>query len=492
MTPPAADGWIPWLVIVPLAGAALAFLFPRRAAFIGLAGAVVLGVGTAGLIAQVLRHGTVAVAIGGWEAPLGIQLRADGLSTWLIAITAVIGVAVSVYATGYFVPADQNLDGTERRAFWPLWLFLWAGLNALFLSGDLFNLYVTLELTGFSAVALTALANTRDALTAAMRYLLASLLGSLCFLLGVGLIYGAYATLDLVELSDRAQSDPATMMALVLMTGGLLIKGAVFPLHFWLPPAHSSAAAPVSALLSALVIKAPFYLLVRLWLSSFASVATAHFSLLLGLLGVGALIWGGIRALQQTRLKLLIAYSTVAQVGYLLLVFPLGGATDAGGLAWSGAMLFVGAHACAKAALFLAAGCLVHALGHDDLTRFSGATRAAPRAVFALALAGISIMGLPPGGGFFAKWLLLSSAIQQGGWGWVAGMMAGTGLTFAYIMRVITLTLTKPTRPLPRHRVPPVMEWTALALALLAITLGLGSTPALALLHASAPFIGNP
>jgi multicomponent Na+:H+ antiporter subunit D len=142
-----------------------------------------------------------------------------------------VGVAVSVYAVPYFGGAPGEGGTTtvhERRYFWPLWLFLWAGLNALFVSGDVFNLYVTLELLGFSAVALVALAGTRDAITAAMRYMLASLLGSLSFLLGVALVYGAYATVDLSRLAEAPRSDPATLVALTLMTAGLMIKGAVF------------------------------------------------------------------------------------------------------------------------------------------------------------------------------------------------------------------------------------------------------------------------
>jgi multicomponent Na+:H+ antiporter subunit D len=494
VTPSVVNPWVPWLVMAPLAGVMLSFLVPRFAVGVGLATSAAVA-GASGLfVAHVVRHGATAYAIGGWGAPLGIEFVADGLSAWLVALSAVVGVAVSVYAVPYFggAPGEGGDDEAvhERRYFWPLWLFLWAGLNALFVSGDVFNLYVTLELLGFSAVALVALAGTRDAITAAMRYMLASLLGSLSFLLGVALVYGAYATLDLSRLAEAPRSDPATLVALTLMTAGLMIKGAAFPLHFWLPPAHSSAPAPVSALLSALVVKAPFAILARLWFDSFASLNTPALGAWLGALGTAALVWGGILALRQGRLKLLVAYSTVAQLGYLFLIFPLAREVASGFTAWSGVMFFVAAHAAAKAAMFLAAGNVMRALGHDDLDRLAGLSRVLPRSVFALALAGVSLMGLPPSGGFIAKWLLLHAAITRGEWWWVAGMLVGTALAIAYIMRVVARVLAEPSMPLQAARVPAPMEWAALSLALLAALMGLGAAWPFDLLRLGAPVAG--
>jgi multicomponent Na+:H+ antiporter subunit D len=191
--------------------------------------------------------------LGGWPVPLGINLHADGLSLIMLLMTATVATLITVYAAAY-------LRGRpEQRFLWPLWLFLWAGLNALYLSGDLFNLYVVLEIAGLSAVALAALAGNRAALTAALRYLLAAMVGSLSYLLGVGLIYSEYGVLDLATLAGVLRPGLTTSVAFGLMMLGLLMKTALFPLHFWLPPAHSAALAPVSAALSALVIKGSFY-----------------------------------------------------------------------------------------------------------------------------------------------------------------------------------------------------------------------------------------
>ena len=221
-----------------------------------LAGGILLyGVGT---------QGALSYEIGGWTAGLGIALRADGLSALLLMMTALVMLAASIYASAYFSKA------VERARFWPLWLLLWTSLNALLLSGDLFNLYVTLELLGLSAVVLASLGGKTAAVEAALRYLLVGLLGSMLFLAGVSLIYAGYGTLDLAALARVVEAGPVTWTALALMTAGLLLKTALFPLHFWLPPAHASAPAPVSAVLSALVVKVAFYLVLRLWLDVFA------------------------------------------------------------------------------------------------------------------------------------------------------------------------------------------------------------------------------
>jgi formate hydrogenlyase subunit 3/multisubunit Na+/H+ antiporter MnhD subunit len=323
-----------------------------------------------------------------------------------------------------------------------------------------------------------------------MRYLLASLLGSLCFLLGVALLYGAYATVDLKLLAAAGRSDVPTRVALTLMTAGLLIKGAVFPLHFWLPPAHSSAPAPVSAVLSALVVKAPFYILARLWFDSLPVVRTVPLCVLFGVLGAAGLLWGAVQALQQARLKLLVAYSTVAQLGYLYMMFPLGHEASAGFAAWGGSFFFLGAHACAKTSMFLAAGNVLHALGHDEIARLDGLARVLPRTVFALALAGVSLIGMPPSGGFIGKWLLLSASLQQGQWWWVAAIAVGTALAVGYVARVLSRTLAEPPTAPVVTPVPAVMEWTALLLALVAAVMGLASAAPLELLRVGAPVAG--
>ncbi len=472
---------VPWevlIILLPLAGAMACFLWPRRALPLALLTALAVSVGVAGLGWQVVTQGVKRHAVGGWGAPLGIDLYADGLSLLMLAVTAVVALAVGVYARGYF-------KARAARAFWPLSLFLWAALNALFLSADIFNLYVTLELLGLAAVALVALAGGAAALSGAMRYLLVGLLGSLAYLLGVALLYHGFGSLDLAILGERVEASPVVWAAMGLMSAGLLLKTALFPLHFWLPAAHASAPAPVSALLSALVVKASFYILLRLWLTVFPPT-DAVVAQLLGVLGAGAVLWGGMQALRQTRLKLLVAYSTVAQLGYLFLAFPL-----ASVMGWGGAIYLLLSHAVAKTAMFMAAGNIRRFGGHDRIADLDRVAQRLPLTIAAFGLAGVSIMGLPPSGGFIAKWLLLEAAVRTNQWWWVVVLVAGGLLTAAWVFRVIGYAFTQARVPHAPRAVPVGMEWAALAMAVTAIVLGLVAPWPLALLAVGAPFAGG-
>ena len=474
----AAGPWMPLLIALPLAAACAMLVLPRQSAALGVLGSLLILAATAGLTHQVILFGPQQVAVGGWDPPLGIRLRADGPAVGMAGITGLIGLFVGIYATAFLrPPADaQQFAG---RLFWPLWMFLWAGLNALFFSADLFNLYVAVEVVGIASVALAALAGTAAAVSAAVRYLLVSLLGSLAYLMGMALVYAAEGSLALRGLSAA----PFSYAALALMSTGLSMKTALFPLHVWLPPAHANAPAPVSALLSALVVKASFYVMLRLWFELFAPLigsATAH---LPGLLGAAAILWGSLQAFAAKRLKQLIAYSTVAQVGYLFLVFPLGMAGGSRWAAWSAVLYFILAHALAKAAVFLAAGNVLRAFGHDRITDLGGAVQQLPISMFAFAVAGVSLVGLPPSGGFIAKWLFLAAALEAGKWGYATAVVGGGLLATAYVFRFFSHAFrTIPERVLCGG-LPRRMEWCALALAFGSLALGLTAEPILAMLQ---------
>jgi multicomponent Na+:H+ antiporter subunit D len=372
--------WLPLAIMAPLLAAVIAFLFPRRAFPIAVVGTAATTAVVLILLILLRQSGEAARhAIGGWGAPLGIDLVLDGLSMLMLLLTAVIGVAITSYAHGYFQPSQDDRQESEAwhqyNYFWPLWLFLWAALNALFLSGDLFNLYVTLELMGFAAVSLTALTRTPQVLRAAMRYLLVSLSGSLMYLMGVVFLYAGYGSLDIVTLSQAVSLDlinptldPTLTAAAALITVGLAMKTALFPFHFWLPPAHANAAAPVSALLSALVVKGSFYILLRSWIMIFHPLADSYIPLGLSLFGAAAILWGSFQAMRQPKLKMLVAYSTVAQLGYLFLLMPILLRPGAGQReALGGIVLFLIAHALAKAAAFLSAGNILYATGERSV-----------------------------------------------------------------------------------------------------------------------------
>ncbi len=413
----------------------------------------------------------IVYLVGGWAPPLGVALRADGLSAVMLIVAAVVICAVGIYARADFRMPPGLAEARAPFAFWILLLSIWSALNLIFLAGDLFTLYVGLELLTFAAVPLVCLDGRAETFQAALRYLLFALLGSVLYLAGTVLIYGAYGTLDIVLLSQRIRPEPVTIIAAALMTAGLLAKAALFPLHLWLPPAHASAPAAASAVLSALVVKGPFFIAVRLWFDVMPSFPDQTARQVLAALGAAAIVFGSILALRQTRLKLLIAYSTLAQIGYLFLMFPL---ASHNGIALSGGILQAMSHATAKAAMFMAAGLIYAALGHDRIAGLSGAARSLPVTVLAFALGGVALMGVPSSGAYLAKDLLLQASDETGQWWWAAIIQAGGIFTGAYLFFVLANALMPASEPVAlRARVPRIQEAAALALALCSLVLGL-------------------
>ena len=477
---------LPWsviLILLPLTAAIAGFFWPRCSRALGLL-AVSGGIpAVAALGWQLWTSGVSRHAVGGWGAPLGIMLHADGLSLMMLAMTALVGFFVSLHAVSYFAP-------DRARWFWPIWMLLLAGLNALFLSSDIFNLYVTLELVGLAAVMLVALAGNKTALAGAMRYLLASLLSSNVYLLGVALLYHQTGSLDIRLLGEQAQPSPALWGALALMTVSMLLKTALFPLHFWLPPAHGSAPAPVSALLSALVVKSSLYLLARLWLEIFSPSVGAAVGNLLGVLGMAAVIWGSVQALRQSRLKLLVAYSTVAQLGYMFLAFPFSGVAAVA--SWGAVIYLLVCHALAKSALFLAVGNVQRFNGHDRIADLDRVVYHLPLTAYGFAVAGVTVMGLPPSGGFFAKWLLMQTALAQGRWDIALVLLVGGLLAAAYIFKVMGHTFTAAPRARKKSKqVSRSMEWAVMLLAISSISLGFLAVPFLTVTAIGEPFAGE-
>ena len=263
-------------ILMPIAGILLSLLiggrYAERVALyltpfgFALACAIAFHVGQAGK--------PIVYAIGGLPPPLGINLRADGISAVMLIAAALIVTAAAFYARTKFATPDGVGESRSALIFWIMLQAIWAALTIIFVGSDLFNLYVALELLTFAAVPLVCIDGRPETLAAALRYLMFALFGSISYLLGVALFYGAYATLDIVLLAQRVQATPVVWTAAALMTAGLLAKTALFPLHLWLPPAHANAPAAASAVLSGLVVKGSFFLVLRLWFYVLPSLPT--------------------------------------------------------------------------------------------------------------------------------------------------------------------------------------------------------------------------
>jgi formate hydrogenlyase subunit 3/multisubunit Na+/H+ antiporter MnhD subunit len=464
-------------ILLPVTGIILCFIVGGRHVDRIALGLTPFGLALAGAIAfRVGQSGKpVFYAIGGLPPPLGIALRADGISAVMLVAAAVILTAAAFYAREKFATLDGVRESRGAISFWIMLQAIWAALNIIFVGADLFNLYVALELLTFAAVPLVCMDGRPETLAAALRYLLFALFGSISYLLGVALLYGACGTLDISLLALRVRPTPAVWTAASLMTGGLLAKTALFPLHLWLPPAHANAPAAASAVLSGLVVKGSFFLTLRLWFFVLPALSTEQVAAVLGGLGSAAIIVGGVLALRQARLKLLIAYSTVSQIGYLFLIFPLAAGAHAWStIGWSAGLMQVLAHAFAKAALFLAAGVLAETVGHDQIVKFGGAARALPLTFLTITLAGLSLTGLPPSGGFSAKWLMLQASIASGQWIWSLPALGGGLLAAGYMYRILTPALSDGKISIER---PPKRYQEVIAFVLTLIALALGFVP---------------
>ncbi|CAM3928103.1 proton-conducting transporter membrane subunit [Vreelandella rituensis] len=466
-----------------LLGVLGAWLRPQRTWPILLAGLPLAASGIV-LLMIVEQHGLQR-----WQLEWGkltVQLRLNGLSVLLLLLTQGLGLVAALYTPGELRHADPAQRRLERW-LWPLLGILVGSLSLIWVAADLLTLYVALELMGLSAVGMLLLPGKVESLVAGIRYLLLALVGSLSYLLGVALILGHWGRLDLAGLVQVVEAGPVAWTAAALLGAGLALKAALFPLHAWLAPVHGNAWVPVSALHAALVIKASLFILLQLW--SVLIPDSLFAAQLVAWLGVIAIFWGGGLAWRAVELKSLVAYSTVAQMGYLMVVFPLllgpGIPASVQGLAWQGFWLYLVGHALAKAAMFLAAGNLILATGNTTLQGLTGASRQLPLSLLAFGVASVSLIGLPPSAGFTAKWLLLRAMVIQAQWAWVAALLLGTLLSAAYVFRVFRYSFVETAPHYAFRALPPWLDGLALGLALASLLLGLFAYGPLTLLQGS-------
>ena len=455
------------LMFAPLMTGLLLYLAPRAGLLeklpVVLAG--LLLVAMVPLSSAFLDSGPVFLAIGGHQAPLGIELQLDGLALAMLWLTAIVALAVAVYTSAALTVRGDDPVGTGFRL---LWMPLWSALNALFLTADVFSLYVLLELVSLAAIALVTLDGGARAIGAASRYLLFALAGSTFYLLDTSQATDGSETVTPGYLAWYLNQAPA----LAFMTLGVAMKAALFPVHGWLPHAHAQAPSAASALLSGLVVTGGAYLIIRLWLGPFQTLAGGPVAQVVAAVGACGMLYGSLQALRQSHLKLLIAYSTVAQLGYLLLALPLASA-----LALQGATLHAVSHGLAKAAFFLAAGNVIRLAGSDRLERLGSGDRRLIAPLAVMGVAGASLAGVPPTGGFMGKWSLASAAIDSGQWWWAVVLVGGGLLAAAYMIRILQYGFSAGSgnalEATDGTDLPRAMRWPPVVLATLAAALGI-------------------
>jgi multicomponent Na+:H+ antiporter subunit D len=426
-------------VVVPMLIAPLVVLLQPR----GLAWAAATTASAASfLIAVRLATGVLGgelyrYALGGWPAPHGIALEVDAFSALLLLVLT--GASTVALAAGR-ASLDRQLEPHRQPLFFSAWLLALAGMAGILVSADAFNIFVFMEISSLASYVLVAGGPDRRALPAVFKYLIMGTIGATFYLIGVGLIYMMTGTLNLADMElrihDVADQRPI-LVAAGFITVGLALKAAVFPLHVWLPNAYTYAPHAVSVFLAACATKVSLYVLLRFDFVVFQGNLLGHdvqFAAFLMPLAVLAILVGSAVALFESHIKRLLAYSSVAQIGYIMLGASL---VNVAGL--SAGLLHVFNHALSKGALFLAVMCLAMRLKGLHLKDLAGAARHMPWTMAALVVAGLSLVGVPGTAGFISKWYLLTAALQEGALGiaLVVVIVLGSLMAVVYLWRIV-------------------------------------------------------
>jgi len=387
------------------------------------------------LLQQVMSTGTIVYEMGGWSAPWGIEYRVDKLNAFLLLIVTSISTVVLLAA---HTSIEKEIPRHRHTLFYVLYLLSLAGLLGVVTTGDAFNVFVFLEISSLAAYSLIALGEDRRALWAAYQYLIMGTIGATFILIGIGLMYQMTGTLNMDDLSRRLPEVAQTrtvFAAFAFIIVGVCLKVALFPLHRWLPNAYAYAPSVVTAVLAATSTKVAVYLLIRFTFTvfgisfSFTTVPLQTIFVILGLLGIFV---ASTTAIFQKNVKHLFAYSSVAQIGYMIVGYSI--STTMGLMA---TLLHLFNHALMKSALFLALGAVMYRIGTVQLNQFQGLGRQMPVTMAAIVAGGLSLIGVPLTVGFVSKWYLVLAALENGWWPVAVLILLGSLLAIVYVWRIV-------------------------------------------------------
>ena len=446
-------------VVIPLLGALLAGLLRRGSVAFALALVVswIMPLISVAMLWQTLSSGPISYHLGGWEPPWGIEYRVDALNGFVLVLVSTVGAVIMPFARRSV--AFEVAEG-QQAWFYCMYLLCLTGLLGITVTGDAFNAFVFLEISSLSTYVLIALGHDRRALLSAFQYLVMGTIGATFYVIGVGLLYLLTGSLNMVDIAARlgpawAENSRAIVAALAFVTVGISLKLALFPLHVWLPNAYAYAPSWVTTFLSATATKVAIYLLVRFYFSIFG-VAIDFRALpvteIIIALSVAAMFVASFIAVFETNLKRMLAFSSVAQIGYITL--GIGLANQAG---LTGGLVHVVNHALMKAALFLAAGAIFYRVGTVQLKELVGIGRKMPLTMAAFTLAGLGLVGTPGTSGFVSKWYLALGALDKGWWVLVFLIVASSLIALVYVGRVLEVAwLREPSAAIAHANDPPL------------------------------------
>ncbi|MBB4284425.1 monovalent cation/H+ antiporter subunit D family protein [Roseospira goensis] len=482
-------------VVLPLVAAPLCLFLraPRLAWLFALAVSAAAFAIAVSLTVSVTEVGAFTYAMGGWAAPWGIEYVIDPLDSFILCLVTGIATLVLLYA-GPSVEAE--VPHRLIPAFYVLFLLCLTGLLGMVATGDAFNLFVFLEISSLSTYALVAMGRDPRAQTAAYRYLILGTLGATFYLIGVGLLYMMTGTLNMEDLARRipAVADTRTIsVAIAFLAVGLALKLALFPLHKWLPGAYTHAPSAVTAFLAATATKVAIYVLVRIFFTVLGPIeafqtlpAAVHETQVVGVLAIIAMLSGSAVAIFQPNLKRLLAYSSLAQIGYMVLGISMVSVTG-----MTAGLVHMVNHAMMKGALFMALGAVVLRIGSPRIERLDGIGARMPVTMAAFLIAALSLIGVPGTSGFVSKLYLVRAALEDQHWIMAAAVIVSSLLAIVYVWRIVEVAYMRspPADARPVREAPLVMLAPLWVLALANVYFGLETTWTVGLAEDAAGFI---
>ncbi len=393
------------------------------------------------MMVEVQQGGDIHYAMGGWAPPWGIAYRIDPLNALVTFVVCLIALATNIFARKSI---QREIEAHVIPLFYAAFLLCFLGLVGICLTGDIFNMFVFLEISSLASYALIGMGKNRRALTASFHYLILGTLGATFFLLGIGMLLAATGTLNMQELASmlpEIENRPLLHTAFALIVVGMALKAAVFPLHLWLPNAYTYAPSTVSIFLSATATKVALYALIRCLFDVFSLgyMLESWLPQAFLLIGAIAVIYGSWIAVGQREIKKMLAYSSVAQIGYI--VIGIGLVSDAGLRA---SLVHIFNHALMKGLLFMAAGLLLYRLNSTSYESISGMGKRMPVTFGALIIGALSLIGVPGTVGFVSKWSLAQAALEQQQWSIVVVLLAGSLLAVIYCWKLIEILYFQP------------------------------------------------
>ncbi len=430
-------------IIIPLMAAPLCVVFRHRdiAWVIALLVCLICFGVSLGILDQVLTQGVLSYFMGDWPAPWGIEFRIDAVNAYILVIVSAIGAIVALYGRH---SVNKEIPQNQIYLFYTAYLLCLTGLLGMTATGDAFNVFVFLEISSLSTYAMLAMGKDRRGLTASYQYLVMGTLGATFYVIGLGLLYMMTGTLNIVDLhaklADMDGNIRTLQAALAFLTVGLSLKLALFPLHLWLPNAYTYAPSTVTAFLAATATKVAVYVMLRVFFTIFGVDIFEETGLapVLMALAIAGMFIASTVAIFQNNLKRLLAYSSVAQIGYIMLGISFLNVT---GL--SAGIVHLLNHAVMKCACFLALGCVMYRIGSVRLEDMHGIGKKMPFTMGAFVIGGLSLIGVPLTVGFISKWQLITASLEADLWPVAVLILLSSLLAVIYVWRVIEVAYFK-------------------------------------------------